>query len=106
MTDVDAAHAQHPPVPDLPRTAVVTGAGRGIGRGLALGLAAHGYAVALLGRTQAHLNAVAAEIAEQSPGVRCLVVAVDLTDAPAVGGAARYLEAELGDLGGNRVQVR
>ena len=99
MTDVDAAHAQHPPVPDLPRAAVVTGAGRGIGRGLALGLAAHGYAVALLGRTQAHLNAVAAEIAEQSPDVRCLVVAVDLTDAPAVGGAARYVAAELGGIG-------
>jgi len=48
---------------DLPRTAVVTGAGRGIGAGLAAGLAAAGYDVALLGRTRAHLEDVAARIA-------------------------------------------
>ncbi len=44
------------------RTALVTGAGRGIGRGIALGLARAGYAVALVGRTRAHLDAVADEI--------------------------------------------
>ena len=35
---------------ELPRTAVVTGASRGIGRGLALGLAGQGYAVGLVAR--------------------------------------------------------
>lgn len=45
---------------------VVTGAGRGIGRGLALGPAAHGYDVALVGRTAAHLEVVATEVADQA----------------------------------------
>ena len=44
MTDVDTS--PRPPVE--PRTALVTGAGRGIGRGLALGLAAAGYDVGLV----------------------------------------------------------
>ena len=58
------------------RTALVTGAGRGIGRGIALGLAQAGYAVALVGRTRAHLDAVAEEIG----GAVC-VAAADLVDA-------------------------
>ena len=103
MTD-DAVHA-HPAVPDLSRTAVVTGAGRGIGRGLALGLVSHGYDVALLGRTAAHLEAVAAEAAELKPASgtpavgRCVVAAVDLTDTAAVRLVAARVEAELGGVG-------
>lgn len=93
----------HNPV-QAPRTAVVTGAGRGIGRTLALGLAAEGYDVALVGRTPAHLDAVAAEIADAATGAegprpRTLVVAVDLVDGPAVRAAAARIESELGPVG-------
>jgi NAD(P)-dependent dehydrogenase (short-subunit alcohol dehydrogenase family) len=49
----------HPPPA---RTALVTGANRGLGRALALGLAADGVAVGLLGRRREALEAVAAEI--------------------------------------------
>ncbi len=103
MTD-DAVHALRPAAPELPLTAVVTGAGRGIGRGLALGLVAHGFDVALLGRTPAHLEAVAAEAAttEPAPGTeigRCVVAAVDLTDTAAVRVAAAKAEEELGGVG-------
>jgi NAD(P)-dependent dehydrogenase (short-subunit alcohol dehydrogenase family) len=101
MTD-DAVHTPHPAVPDLPRTAVVTGAGRGIGRGLALGLVSHGYDVALLGRTPAHLEAVAAEargLTVEGGDPRCVVAAVDLTDTAAVRVAAAQVEAELGGVG-------
>ncbi len=44
------------------KVAVVTGGGRGIGRAVAGGLAAHGATVVLCGRTQATLDAAAAEI--------------------------------------------
>nr|WP_297429585.1 SDR family oxidoreductase [uncultured Actinotalea sp.] len=88
-----------------PRTAVVTGAGRGIGRGLALGLAEHGYAVALLGRTREHLDAVAEAVAAAAADAgreapRVVVVPVELTDGAAVGAAARQVEEAFADLGG------
>ena len=76
------------------RTALVTGAGRGIGRGIALGLAEAGYAVALVGRTRAHLDAVAEEIG----GAVC-VAAADLIDGTAVLDAVARVEEELGGIG-------
>ncbi|WP_315095359.1 SDR family oxidoreductase [uncultured Cellulomonas sp.] len=76
------------------RTALVTGAGRGIGRGIALGLAQAGYAVALVGRTRAHLDAVADEI-----GGDVCVAAADLIDATAVLDAVARVEEELGGIG-------
>jgi 3-oxoacyl-[acyl-carrier protein] reductase len=88
-----------------PRTAVVTGAGRGIGRGLAVGLAEHGYAVALLGRTAEHLQTVAEAIAAAAADAgretpRTVVVPVELTDVAAVGDAAQRIEEAFADLGG------
>ena len=41
---------------------VVTGAGSGIGRSAALALAAHGAAVALIGRSATNIQAVANEV--------------------------------------------
>ncbi len=81
---------------DRRRTAVVTGAGRGIGAGLALGLAARGYELALLGRTQAHLEEVARRIAASDPAARVTTVAVDLVDPQAVREAAARVEHGLG----------
>lgn len=86
-------------VPDLPRTAIVTGAGRGIGRGLAVGLATDGYDVGLVGRTVANLEAVAAEIADLEGAGRTVVAAGDLTDADAVRAVVQRLETELGGVG-------
>ncbi|MDO8106568.1 SDR family oxidoreductase [Isoptericola sp. b441] len=80
------------------RTAVVTGAGRGIGAAVARGLAARGYEVALLGRTEAHLRTSAQEILAEQPESRVHVIPVDLVDAQQVRSAARAAEDALGSV--------
>ncbi len=59
------------------KRAIVTGSGQGIGRGIALALAREGAAVALAGRTEATLLAVAAEI--EKPGGTALPLVADVT---------------------------
>src|SRR5216683_2483730 len=59
------------------KRAIVTGGGQGVGRGIALALAAEGAAVALVGRTETKLLAVAAEISK--PGGTALPVVADVT---------------------------
>lgn len=61
------------------RTALVTGAGRGIGRALAQGLAEHGADVVLLSRTESQLQAVK-EWIEGNTGRKALAFAFDLAD--------------------------
>jgi NAD(P)-dependent dehydrogenase (short-subunit alcohol dehydrogenase family) len=71
------------------RTALVTGAGRGIGRGCARALAEAGADVVLVSRTPGELEALAAELRTLGPDARA--VALDVTDASRV----RRLVAEL-----------
>ena len=59
------------------KTAIVTGAGRGIGRVIAIGLAESGANVVLCSRTKAEIDAVADEI--RNKGSKALSVATDLT---------------------------
>ncbi len=60
------------------KTAVVTGAGRGIGRAIALGFAKAGADVAILARTETELSEVAGEI--KALCVRCHMGLGDLAD--------------------------
>jgi NAD(P)-dependent dehydrogenase (short-subunit alcohol dehydrogenase family) len=76
------------------KTAIVTGAGRGIGRAIALAFAREGAAVALASRTQAQLEETAAMIREK--GGKCLVVPADVTDPEAVQTMVGRTEADLG----------
>lgn len=87
------------------RTALVTGAGRGLGRGIALGLAAAGAELLLNSRTPAELDAVAAEIA--AAGGRARALPFDVTDAAAVAAAfagLRRLDILVNNAGVNRPQ--
>lgn len=68
------------------KTALITGAGRGIGRAIALAFAREGCAVALAARTQSELEAVAAEISPLKG--RALVLPCDVADPGAVQEAA------------------
>ncbi len=78
------------------KTAVVTGAGRGIGRAIALRFANAGADVAILARTETELSEVAGKI--KALGVRCHMGRVDLTDPAATGKACGALVSDLGNV--------
>lgn len=75
------------------RTALVTGAGRGIGRAIAETLARHGVTVICVSKSADSCGAVAAAITQSGGKARSL--AVDVSDAAAVAKAAEGLLAEL-----------
>ena len=64
------------------KTALVTGAGRGIGRAVALALANAGAELILVSRTRSQLDEVAYEIA--NVGGKAQVLPFDVTDTPAM----------------------
>jgi NAD(P)-dependent dehydrogenase (short-subunit alcohol dehydrogenase family) len=63
------------------KTALVTGSTSGIGHAIARGLAAAGADVVVNGRTQAKVDAAAAEIAKAVPGTKVRGVAADVSTA-------------------------
>ncbi len=62
------------------KTALITGAGRGIGAAIALGLARAGADVVLVARTASQLDGTAATIKAKAPSVRVRTVPADLAD--------------------------
>jgi 3-oxoacyl-[acyl-carrier protein] reductase len=60
------------------KTAVVTGASKGIGKVIALKLASIGYSLAIIARNEKQLTDLNAEI--EKSGVSCLMLAADLSD--------------------------
>ncbi|HEV2703240.1 MAG TPA: SDR family oxidoreductase [Steroidobacteraceae bacterium] len=79
------------------RSALITGASKGIGRAIALGLAEEGVHLALLARTESALQAAADEIRDAT-GVTVLALPTDIRDAAAVVAAVARARAQLGPL--------
>ncbi len=76
------------------KTAIVTGAGRGIGKAIALGLAEAGADVGLISRTLSELEAVAEQI--ESLGRRAGAVAADITETARIEPLVEELREKLG----------
>lgn len=76
------------------KTALVTGAGRGIGRATAIAFAKEGINVGLLGRTIENLEKVAAEL--QEFGVKVSLATADVSNVESVNAAVESIKAELG----------
>ncbi|MDX8338234.1 SDR family oxidoreductase [Draconibacterium sp. IB214405] len=75
------------------KTAVVTGAGKGIGKTIAIGLAKLGYNTILVGRNKQNLENAAQEI-----GSNAKVLQLDITDRPAVKEAIAKIVSEKGGI--------
>ncbi|MBT2677780.1 glucose 1-dehydrogenase [Bacillus sp. ISL-35] len=78
------------------KTAIVTGAGRGIGRALAVGLAEAGADVAILARTEKDLTETAGLIEEL--GKKALVLPTDVTEREQIHTAIAEIESKWGKI--------
>ena len=78
------------------KTAIVTGAGKGIGRAIALALAAEGVAVGLIARTGKDLENVAVEITKMNG--KCSWANADVSNIDSINHAIKKIESELGPI--------
>ncbi|MBG9444501.1 3-ketoacyl-ACP reductase [Cytobacillus firmus] len=78
------------------KTALITGAGRGIGRAAAIALAKEGVHIGLLGRTIENLEKMADELSQYDVNVSA--AAADVTDLEAVTHAVEHIKSDLGSV--------
>lgn len=80
------------------KTALITGAGKGLGKAVATALAAEGVNLALLSRTEADLIALATEINKSYPEVTVAYTTADVADFNSVTDAVSKLKAKIGNI--------
>jgi len=78
------------------KTALITGAGKGIGREVALGLAKEGVKLGLLANSPAQLDDIETEL--KNFGIKVSIVTADITDIHSVILAVEKLEQEIGTI--------
>lgn len=78
------------------KTALITGAGKGIGRAIAILLAAEGVNVGLVARTEKDLQSVAAEL--KATGVKSAFATADVSNIHSVNKAVEQIQQELGPI--------
>lgn len=78
------------------KTALITGAGRGIGRAAAIALAKEGVNIGLIGRTEANVEKVAEEV--KALGVKASFAAADVKNQKEVEQAVSSIKEELGEV--------
>ncbi|MCS0788219.1 3-ketoacyl-ACP reductase [Cytobacillus pseudoceanisediminis] len=78
------------------KTALITGAGRGIGRAAAIALAKEGVNIGLLGRTIENLEKMADELSQYDVNVSA--AAADVADLEAVTHAVEHIKSDLGSV--------
>lgn len=78
------------------KTALITGAGRGIGRATAIALAKEGVHLGLIGLTMSNLEMVTAELEQYDVNVSAATA--DVTDLEAVHQAVEHIKSDLGSI--------
>jgi len=78
------------------KTAIITGAGRGIGRATAIALAKEGVHIGLIGLNMSNLEKVAAELSQYDVNVSAAVA--DVTDLETVTHAVEHIKSDLGTI--------
>ena len=76
------------------KTALITGAGKGLGKAIAIALAAEGVNVALVGRTEKDLTSLAHAL--KAYNIQTTVAVADVSDMAAVNQAVAHVKSELG----------
>lgn len=78
------------------KTAIITGAGRGIGRAVAVALAKEGVNLGLIGLTMSNLEKVAAEL--ETYDINISAATADVSDLEAVSHAVEHIKSDLGPI--------
>src|ERR1700731_2888643 len=80
------------------KTALITGAGKGLGKAVALALAAEGVNLALLARTASDLEEVAIEAGKINKDIKITYTTADVGSNASVTNAVAQLKRDAGDI--------
>lgn len=80
------------------KTALITGAGKGLGKAIALQLAAEGVNLALVSRTATDLEQVSEQARQINPSIKVVYATADVADIAQVNEACSKIKAAIGDV--------